>query len=830
MIDFEVLRAFGTTDENLQSVFKAKPMEVDQQTSARALNADKHKEWERKRRVKAAVEERIRSRVRAGVDYSFSNYRLFATADAMMDSDAITKYRLPLMLYAQGKVNLTQCSQQLSAIGSATESAFIEKGPNNQPIGINAPKFYEFCINAGRFVVNRRVAAQVNKYGGLWPYYKYESRSTGVEAQLGADALSQAADIMADQYGHRWHDFQWARDSFIYGHSVDFVRSGWECDKQLRKVPGSEANPPAGMPFATKAFVERQGIAFVNPHPTRVFWDVTFPLSSLNSGTGCTYVGFWDMTRYGALKNTRGYFNLDQVQYNTGFWNMFGTAIPTAYTNQYLDTVKPPRAMSPGTDPAADNDASSYIGLYAQGQEDSSVMLSQYYELAIPADLGNGRYPYPVWHRFVCAGDTGTVIFCEMLPSRPGAYMGINTSDKRWANLSPLLECMGFQDQLTNISNAMLLSLQLEMVKVVAINTDALRNDEKVDQPKMLRELFAGGQWAEGPVIVEYSGKKLREMMLADGGGRVNEIIHIHEARIGQTIEHMMRAFMQTLSTMMQMIGMSSAERGQTTSHEITAQESMHIQSTQGDIYGLIGFSIDDARAAKKRIIAESLVSKYYGEIIVPTVRRYPKAVVDKAGFRIVEGTEEQLFANDQTLTARRTLQFVPQKLMGYEWCYTARDGAERVNSPQAARSLVELLQYTSSSPEILQAMGKHKLFEILNMVFRMSGAAVDNVFEVDEVTDSRFQMDELEQVKKAIEALTQTLQEVMQGGDQTQAELDATQEALGKTLPALAGALKEIAMRNARPQPQIPYNHAPPSVQRQMELEAGYAPPVAIE
>lgn len=825
MIDFEVLKAMGTTDTNLRGIFKTQPLTKEQELASERLNKDKYIEWSRRWRAKCATESRIRDRVRAGVQYSLHNYRLYATADAMMDSELITKYRLPLMLYAQGKINITACAQQLSQIETKDATGFIELGPDKKtPIGINVPKFYQFSINAGRFVVNRRLASQVNKYGGLWPYWKFEARDTGTVAQLGADCLSQAADIMADWFGHRWHEMQWKRDAFVYGHSVDFVRCAWETTKQMRRVGGGSFVDAEGQPFSMKEVIERQGVAFVNPHPSRLFWDPSAPLASINSGTGCKYVGFWDVTTYEKLNNTRGYFNLEHIEYNTGHWNIFGTTIPSMYVNQYLDTIKPPTNLSQGgTDPTADNDIQSFTGLYSQGQKDASVILSNYYEEIAPVELGNGNYPFPVWHRFVCAGDSGTVIYAEMLPSRPAAYLGLNTSDKRWANISPLLETIGFQDQLTNVQNAMLLSLQLEMVKIIAINTDALRRDDKVDQPEMVRSMFEGGAWSEGPVVIEFSGKKLREMMLAGPDGKISDIIHIHEARIGQTIEHMMKAFIQVLDTMMNMLGMSSAERGQVTSHEITAQESMHLQSTQGDIYGLLSFCIDDGRAAKKRIIAESIAAKHDGDIRVPTIRRYPEKVIQQAGFKIVEHTDEQLFEDDPQRSARRTLQFKPIKLMSYEWVYTARDGAERVNSPQSARSLVEVLQYTAAYPEVLQAMGKHKLFEILNMIFRLSGAAIDNVFEVDDVTDSRFQMSELEQVKKAIEAMTETLAQVIEGGESTQAELDATQDALGKTLPALAAALKDVAAKSARPTPKIPYDKAPPPVQRMMEAEAGY-------
>jgi hypothetical protein len=72
-------------------------------------------------------------------------------------------------------------------------------------------------------------------------------------------------DIMADDYGAREHDDQCIRDMFLYGRVLDVVRASWEQDKQYRKKKAGPLTEGANLKEELDAYIEREGVCFVNP-------------------------------------------------------------------------------------------------------------------------------------------------------------------------------------------------------------------------------------------------------------------------------------------------------------------------------------------------------------------------------------------------------------------------------------------------------------------------------------------------------------------------------------------------------------------------------------
>ena len=137
--------------------------------------------------------------------------------DLAWDSQTINKTTIPLLLYAQGKISMSQCGEKLSGLNCADD--FCERDSAGEVKNINLMRLYETSMNLIRSYVTRRVAAQVARFNNLYPYFKYEARSTALPAKLRGDALSQRIEIMVDQFGMRHNFSQYIRDLFMYGHS-----------------------------------------------------------------------------------------------------------------------------------------------------------------------------------------------------------------------------------------------------------------------------------------------------------------------------------------------------------------------------------------------------------------------------------------------------------------------------------------------------------------------------------------------------------------------------------------------------------------------------------
>lgn len=810
MIDFEILEQFKTTNERLREICTAvAPSEgdaMDAECRARCLEDVKQREkWEKT----------IQSRLSEAISQNLASYQLFASADLAWDTSFLTKANVPLLMYAQGKVSVDTLVKSL--VGTPDEDKFIKRDKDKNVTGIDLPRFVETQINIVRSFITRRVAAQANKYNNLWPCYGYDPRGTSQVAKLRADALSQRVDQMADDFGYRHHDTQVLRDMFLYPHVVDFVRGSWEIEKHLvRDEVAKETEDPDKI--AVKDEIVREGVVFFAPHPSRVFWDTAHALSSINDDTGCEFIGYWDVRRWNDVANNSNFFNKDQVGFGTNLWSLYSSN--NAYFSQYMSAIVPPVKAG---DTAALNTRDNNIGVYSAELGDTSVFLASYRMKMIPKANGVGDYPFPVWVNFTVASDK-TIVHAEILPSKPGAYLGYNEADSRLHNISFAHELMTYQDQLSNLFTNLLLSIQASCMKVFAINTDAVTDPAHIQQ---MRKHLQGCNWAGEPLVVEFSAKRMEAL-----GLKPEAVFQIIEPRSGQDINSILTAIGQLLTTVEKLTSMSPAEQGQPAPREISATEVNEIAATTSAVYSFISDAVDEFRAAKKRIIYESLMACAQDDVQVSVVGRYSERVIKQAGFTVVADEAEEV-RNPNGL--RRHTIIGNKKNLIHNHIFTSRDGAERPVNTQSANTLVQLLQFVAAMPMILQAMGKEKLYNILNEIFRMSGAGVDLNLELEEGEDTSFGQDQMQQLQGVVQQLADAVKQTaaqVQGQEAVNQQQEQAIESLGQlaeTVKKSALDIQQIMKRqdlmDQPPKESLSYKDVPPSVKAQMEAAAGYQP-----
>ena len=228
MIDFAILNKFGTSDATLKKIFTATELDEDQ---AKTRTEDELKDHSRHLATKKFFEERIRNRMQEGITRSMKTYKRYAAADIAWDGAPIQKDLMPLLKYAQGQMDKVELTPEF--IGGGDEKRYVDD--ENGQKTLNPAKFVQVNANLVRHFITRRLASQSNKFTNLSPFYAYDSRSTDQVGKLRADAVSQRMEIMADEYGHRNHDTQCMRDTFLYSSCVDFVQCAWEQDKHWRR-------------------------------------------------------------------------------------------------------------------------------------------------------------------------------------------------------------------------------------------------------------------------------------------------------------------------------------------------------------------------------------------------------------------------------------------------------------------------------------------------------------------------------------------------------------------------------------------------------------------
>ena len=741
MIDQDILTECGTTNERMREIFSAV---MPEKSKLDKMKPEVQKAIKADVETRKKFEEQISSWIQEQVSLSLKNHNFYSAVDMAWDS-VLNKYHIPLIMYAQGRIDVTAAANVLKDLPEG--KTYVKKNEKGDPIGINLPKFCETRINLVRSIITRRLAAQSNKYSNLFPFFKYESRSTGMVGRIRADAISQRMDIMADQYDYRHFQTQVTRDIFLYGHAVAFPRSSWEREVQWEKKPIAVEFKSESGKIPKQARVVKEGLSWVNPHPSRLIWDNNYPLSSLNTDSGCEWVGFWDVTRWSAIRLNADYFNREAVSFSADTAALFSQY--ASYFNQYNYTIKPPEIQADAT---VDNDRKLNVGLYTGEMNDSSVFITELFVKVIPTQWRMGGYPYPIWIHLKVAGDS-TVVFAEIMPSAPAAVFSLNEHDGRLTNISIAHELMGFQDQLTNLFSQLLEVTKADLFSVGIINTDIFNDSEEGKEVlKTFRQVMSGQNYYASMTVLEASFAKMAQLGISMSFDNVFKVVR---STPNTAITQIFGAIAQVVAMAERLLALSPQEQGQPAPREISATETNLIAGTTESVYSFISDAIDEGRAAQKRICYESLVFAGSDTVNTPVLTRYPTEAVTRAGFKVVDEDSD----SEQT-----SLNITgPKNALIHDYIFTARDGGERASNSQQATVLVQLLQAIGTlQPEvqkaILSAMGKAKLLDIINEIFRKSDTGQELKLEVKPGDDDSLLMEDNEQVMSIIQRMGEAL------------------------------------------------------------------------
>lgn len=693
MIDFQAAKELGLTNQRLREYFQSKQGDEC---------------YDKKERLLDVASSRINERI----DASWEDYHIYSAIDLAWDSSPVNKYTIPLMLYAQGRVSVDIATDLEKR---PETSKYVQRTEHGKQI--NLPKFFETNVNLLRSVITRRLAAQSAKYNSLYPFFKFHPRVQTQKGRFLAEALSERVDIIADQYGYRHTQMQEMRNMLLYGHQFSFPSCSWEKDCYIYK------SPQTGLRTSR---IYREGINWILPHPTRTFYDTSHAASSLNTDSGCEYVGYWDVMRWGDIKNNPDFWNTDDVGFNGYQLDWFSNN--KLYWNQYMDVVKMPTVNVNSL--TETNDRLVRIGDYAASQDDASVVVTEYFVKVKPNQWGISDYSEPVWLRLKIAGDR-TVIYAEIMPSSPCAVFSYNEHDNRLVNLSLGHEILPYQDQLTNLFTQLLETIKKDMFTVGVLNEDAFpRTEEGQKVKESFRKLLEGKDYDGTTHVLMGSFEEL-----AESGVNVNNVFTFVRTSPNHTIDNIFKAINRLLDMADRLMALSPQELGQVSPRETTATEVAAIATTTESVYGLISDCIDEARAAKKRIVYESLVSKGSDTVDVAVKAAYPEEMIQSMGFDVVVQDEASgLPQQESKLHIRGAVE-----ALIHDYSFSSRDGAERVNNPQTAMTLIQLFQNIVTQPMILQSLGKEKLFEIINTIFRLAGTGVHTSLQLKPGEDDNF-------------------------------------------------------------------------------------------
>lgn len=820
MVDMDILKECGTTNDRIREFFTAKMPSTRQ---ASRMDPKKLKEIEKDVQGRQKFEEQISDWLQEHVVYSLQNHKLFSAADAAWDSVPINKALYPLIQYAQGRLDLTACAKALERVPDG--KSFIRTDKEGKVTGIDLPKFTEMNINLVRSVLTRRVAAQAVKYD-MYPHFKYEPRDMTQVGRLRGDMTSQRMDIMADAFGYKHTDEQICRQMLLYPNGcVAFPRASWEREVQWVKASTNpdlmfeevmdSAYGKKVKKIKKKAQVVKEGVGWALPHQSRVFADNSYPLSSLNTDTGdtgCKYIGFWDVARWGSIKNNPDYYNRDSVSFSNDTANWFLNY--ASYFTEHFDRVNPPTFAPVVNDPAAKNDLKNNVGLYMGQEDNTSTFFTQLWVNVVPKQMRWGTYPFPLWVHLKVAGD-GTVVYNDIMPSGPAAVFQFNCHDGRMNNISLAHELMQYQDQLSNLYSQLLEVIKADLFAVAVLNTDIFPDDKAGQELKAnFERIMSGKAYYADMQILQCSFEKLAQMF---GGKEITAdmIFKVVRSAPNTAITEIFESITKVVEMAERIFVMSAHEQGQAAPHEITASESNQIASSTDTIYAFISRGLDKGRAAMKRICFESTIACGSDTVELPVINRYPESVIKAAGFEIK--SQDEMIGNEVPYM----VLMGNKESLRHDYIFTSRDGGDRQSNVQAAQVLNQLLQsigalHPSAQNAVLSAMGKEKLLEIINTIWRLADAGVDLKLEKKPGDSDALLVEDDQQVMNIIQQMAQALK---------QNTVDIQQ---GKQ--ALAQMVQQVRGGPTKENISINYKDAPEDIKRQMEAVAGFKPSMSLQ
>jgi len=712
-LNYEILKSVGTTDERLRELFTA-----DSSMIKEGISDDARKRIEADIKKRAEIEDMIYTRVQEATLQTLKTSHFFSAVDLAWDSSTITQRTIPLVLYAQRRIDMQLCAKQLGDMKCA--DSYVKYDASHKPVGIDLPKFTEVNINILRSIISRRVAAQSARYTNLYPFFKYDCRGTSEEEKLKADLLSQRMDIMADQFGYRDLQVQWIRDMLLYPYSVVFPACRWQRDVEWYSDAEDIAAEfqASDQQVRPKARVTREGVPLTSPHPSRVFYDLAHPIQSINSDSGCEWFGFWDIARFSTVFDNPEFFNRNNITYSPDVVQWFGNY--SSYFSQYYTTVTPPPMSE---DMAMANDRLAQIGKYTMTLKDTSVFMAHLYLKISPAQWGIGSYPFPVWIHLVVANNKH-VVAAEIMPDCPGFVFTFNTSSQRLVNMSMAHELLPFQDQLSNLYSQLLECAKRDLFGIAMINLDAFptENPESKKALEQFRAAMKGDNFFASTTILEVSLIKFREL-----GIDLDKVFKIIRSEPNTELNMIINAIRQTIELSERVMALSPQEQGQQSPRETSATEVQIIAGTTENIYQFISDAIDSGRSAIKRYDYNALISCGTEEIYLPVISRYRKETAIKAGFKIT--SEEQIPVQGSVGNASHFAVEGTKKNLIAAYIFNSRDGAERSSNIQAAQALTQMLGILMQ-PAVMAMLTKDGLADIINSIIRQSGAGIDVTIE----------------------------------------------------------------------------------------------------
>jgi len=634
------------------------------------------------------------------------------------------------MFKAFGLENMLEPLVQV--VDGVEKQVFANIGGKNEPVlTFNKPLFDEVFIPLVVSYADMRAGKLFNDRN-TWPRYKYTPSRMTLRDTMVADIVTSRVQRMASEMGYADDDKQSFKQMAYYGICFNFPQEAYYREEYETRTDDGKVKP----------MIQREGVRFVIPHPTRHFWDRSKPLHTLNTDTGVSYCGYWDIMKWRDVKRNKAYWNTDRITY--GGYDLFTSNTWKIYTKFYPCQIVTPNAYKElerlsGPDRIAKEQSS-----FLKDEDDATITLAVLFDKLVPSEWGLFDYDKPVWMRFIYA-NFDCCIHAEVLPYSPPAYVYLDRYDANKTVPQGIgLQLSGFQQLLGNFLTQHFLSVKQNIMRVAWVDTNLVPESQLHWIKRLKDKLYQGITW------LTYKGDQKRYILPGSGKASMSDAItymqnpQVSTAELAQNIN-------LTLMVLERLLGFTAQEIGASATHEQSATEHTILARNSSVNLEFMGTGIDSAWAAKKRLLYTAFYCYGADEVFAEVADLTPEreAALKELGFEVEKGEYGSTHHGVKGKKGPLTLDSF----------MSDREGVNRLSDSKLGIAMLQALGVAMQQPELFAAIGVKGIVELLNRIWKLIGMPDDFRIKIDPNAPTTPQAQQ-EQFLQVIDAMKQKIVE----------------------------------------------------------------------
>jgi hypothetical protein len=638
----------------------------------------------------------ISQRITDGRSRNFRDWKTWAAIDIACDIPF--RQTTPTMInhILSRNLDLAGTRAALAEWGLREEDLFLKvQVPGKEDLLVpNPPVFFQIFIPICKAYLAIREAKLFNERNTdpLLPYRPLKNTSRN---QVLCEIITDAINTISTWYGYSSVLRQAIKQTLKYGIMLAFPEEEWHVEKQVRINPD-------GKP---ETYVVKEGIRYILPHPTRMFYDLKRPLTRVNSDTGCEWMGHWFIRSYGDILDNRSFWNRTRIFAGT---NWLDSSLSGSYFKEFYPCQMDFPAPTASGPPSREDLAS----FYQSGSRDQAVFLTDFFIKLKPSDwdLGeyrNGKlvktYDYPVWHRFLLAGDD-TVIWAAPCAYNPCWFMGYDYDENAGRNSSLGLELIPWQDHVGNILSQIILTALQNLANVTFYDTNVI---DKADIEALQNK---GEVRYRGMVFLPFDSLQRKASMAG-----IKDALFTAQLSKASIIE-LLQTLPMVLNIMERVIQISAQEAGSAASHQ---QSKYELQQTGGASTNRVVFTgsiIDEGTDAWKKQLHDGAMAYMDGSIsaeVSSDIKDLPR-LLNELGFEVTGTGDDSVLVKGH----KRVL-----RLEGFASTSRAEDPNK---DKEIAQVIFQVAGTLGAQPELAKTVGVRNILMLLEQGAKFAGAPRD--------------------------------------------------------------------------------------------------------